>query len=80
VSSNALGDDGSAYVSWLERKDDRSARVVAGYITAAGSMGCAIEVASGGGMALGYPRLSRSAAGTLIAWGNDKVQIARLTK
>jgi hypothetical protein len=79
-SSVVLIDNGSAYVSWLERKDDGSARVMARYVPTAGSMGPAVEVASGGRMALGYPRLSHSAAGTLIAWGNNKLQTARLAK
>jgi BNR repeat-like domain len=80
-TSVALADDGSAIVSWLERKDDASARILVRHVTpGGGAVGPAAEVASGGRMALGYPRLSYSAAGTFVAWGNSKVQTARFEK
>jgi hypothetical protein len=81
-TSLALDDQGNAVVSWLEQGGTAGARVMARSISTAGVAGPVIQVAEGGQMALGYPRLSRSAGGTLIAWGNakpgSKLETARL--
>lgn len=79
-TSLALDDQGNGTVSWLEQGGVAGTRVMARSVTAAGKMGPLTQVAEGGRMALGYPRLVRSGSGTLIAWGNGKpgVQIARV--
>ena len=77
-----LDDGGNAIVSWLERAADGSARVLVRQVSPAGVAGPVAEVAHGERQSLGYPRLSYSAGGTFIAWGNakpgSKVQTARL--
>jgi BNR repeat-like domain len=81
-TSMALDDQGNATISWLEQGGAAGARVLARSVSTAGATGPVIQVAEGGRMALGYPRLFRSAAGTYIAWGNAKpgakVDTARL--
>ena len=79
-TSLALDDQGNAVVSWLEQGGAPGTRVLARSISAAGAPGPVVQVAEGGRMALGYPRLFRSATGTFIAWGNEKpkAQTARL--
>lgn len=79
-TSVALDDDGGAIVSWLERKDAGSVRILVRKVTAAGAPGPVVEVAAGGKQALGYPRLVHGAGGTFIAWGGAGVQVARLSK
>jgi len=50
-------------------------------VTAAGVAGPVVEVAKGGKMALGYPKLFHNGSETFIAWGSTKqVQTASLTK
>lgn len=70
-TSLALGEDGGAIVSWLERSPE-GAKVMVRRVSAAGAAGPAIEVAKGGRMALGYPKLFHHGSDTLIAWGNGK--------
>ncbi len=81
-TSLALDDQGNAVVSWLEQGGAQGTRVLARSVAAGGTTGPVIQVAEGGRMALGYPRLFRSAAGAFIAWGNGrpglKVDTARL--
>jgi hypothetical protein len=81
-TSMALDDQGNATISWLEQGGAAGARVLARSVSTAGATGPVIQVAEGGRMALGYPRLFRSAAGTYVAWGNAKpgakVDTARL--
>jgi hypothetical protein len=76
----ALDDDGSAIVSWLEQGKDNAARVLAREITAAGVAGPVVQLAEGGRMALGYPKILHSNNGTFIAWGGSKMQTAQLKK
>jgi hypothetical protein len=77
-ASVVLGDDGGATVSWLEQAGSGDTNVVVRKISTNGAAGPAIQVATGGRQALGYPRLIHSAAGTFIAWGGNKIQTARL--
>ncbi|PWU10839.1 MAG: hypothetical protein C5B51_03690 [Terriglobia bacterium] len=79
-TSLTLDDDGSAIVSWLEQGKDNAARVLARAITAAGVAGPVVQLAEGGRMSLGYPKLIHSSAGTFIAWGGSKMQTAQLKK
>ncbi len=76
----ALDEDGGAIVSWLEQSPE-GARVLVRRVTAAGVAGPLVEVAKGGRMALGYPKLFHNGSDTFIAWGNPKhVETASLTK
>lgn len=76
----ALDEDGGAIVSWLEQ-DAAGARVLVRRVTAAGVAGPVVEVAKGGKMALGYPKLFHNASDTFIAWGSSKhVETASLGK
>jgi hypothetical protein len=78
-TSMALDDDGGAIVSWLEQ-DPAGARVLVRRVSAAGVAGPIVEVAKGGKMALGYPKLFHHGTETFIAWGNAKhVETASLT-
>jgi hypothetical protein len=67
----ALADDGGAIVSWLQRTPE-GATVMVRRVSAAGVAGPVVEVAKGGKMALGYPKLFHNGSETLIAWGNAK--------
>lgn len=80
--TSAFLDDGGAIVSWLEQgTGGGAARVVVRRISFAGAAGPVLQVAEGGRMALGYPRLFHSGADTFIAWGDPKqLQTARLQK
>ena len=50
-------------------------------VSAAGVAGPAVEVAKGGKMALGYPKLFHNGSETFIAWGNPKhIETASLAK
>ncbi|HTW65458.1 MAG TPA: sialidase family protein [Bryobacteraceae bacterium] len=76
----AMEEDGGAIVSWLERSPE-GAKVMVRRVTATGVAGPAVEVAKGGKMALGYPKLFHHGNDTFIAWGNSKhVETASLTK
>jgi hypothetical protein len=76
----ALDEDGGAIVSWLEQSSE-GARVLVRRVTAAGVAGPVVEVAKGGKMALGYPKLFHDGSDTFIAWGDPKhVQTASLAK
>jgi len=76
----ALDEDGGAIVSWLEQSPE-GARVLVRRVTAAGVAGPVVEVAKGGRMALGYPKLFHNGNDTFIAWGDPKhVETAALTK
>ena len=77
-TSIALNEDGSATVSWLERGTSGNARVLVRRVTSAGAAGTVLEVAAGGRMELGYPRILHAGGGTFIAWGGEKLQTARL--
>ena len=81
-ASTALEDGGGAFVSWME-EGDKSSRVVARFISAAGVAGPVIQIAQGSTQSLGYPRLLHAGNENWIAWGNSattKVQTARLMK
>jgi BNR repeat-like domain len=79
-TSMALDEDGGAIVSWLEQSAE-GARVLVRRVTAAGAAGPVVEVAKGGRMALGYPKLFHNGSDTFIAWGNPKhVETASLAK
>jgi BNR repeat-like domain len=76
----ALDDDGGAIVSWLERSPE-GAKVLVRRVTPAGVAGPVVELAKGGRMSLGYPKLFHNGSETLVAWGAAKhVQTASLTK
>jgi hypothetical protein len=76
----ALDEDGGAIVSWLEQSPE-GAKVLVRRVTPAGAAGPVLEVAKGGKMALGYPKLFHNGGETFIAWGSTKqVQTASLTK
>jgi hypothetical protein len=80
--STSLTDDGGAFVSWIE-EGDKSSRVLARFVSAAGAAGPPVPVAQGSTQSLGYPRLLQSGKETWITWGNSakgKVQTARLVK
>jgi hypothetical protein len=75
----ALDEDGGAIVSWLEQSPE-GARVLVRRVTAAGVPGPIVEVAKGGRMALGYPKLVHNGSDTFIAWGNpNHIETASLT-
>jgi BNR repeat-like domain len=75
----ALDEDGGAIVSWLEQSPE-GARVLVRRVTAAGAAGPIVEVAKGGKMALGYPKLFHNGSDTFIAWGTTKrIETASLT-
>ena len=76
----ALDEDGGAIVSWLEQ-NPAGARVLVRRVSAAGVAGPILEVAKGGKMALGYPKLFHNGSETYIAWGDPKhVQTASLAQ
>ncbi|HYM08101.1 MAG TPA: hypothetical protein VEU11_16230, partial [Terriglobales bacterium] len=77
-TSVVLEDSGAATVSWLQQSAGGDAQVMARQISTAGAAGPAVQVATGGRQALGYPKLVHSAAGTFVAWGAAKPQTARL--
>ena len=82
-TSAALAEDGTAFVSWLQQAEGGAARVMARAVSAAGAAGPAVQVAEGGRMGLGYPRISVSGPETWIAWSDPnggKLQTARLKK
>jgi hypothetical protein len=74
--------DAGAIVSWLEQgAGGGAARVLVRPISFAGTVGPVVQVAEGGRMGLGYPRLLRAGSDTFITWGDPKqVQTARLKK
>lgn len=78
-ASAVLDDDGSAIMSWLEQGGG-AARVMVRRISASGVAGPVTQVAQASRMDLGYPRLLHAGSETWIAWGNTKVQTARLGK
>jgi len=79
-TSLALDDDGGAIVSWLEQSPE-GARVLVRRVSAAGAAGPIVEVAKGGKMALGYPKIFHNGNDTLVAWGSPKhVETASLAK
>jgi hypothetical protein len=81
-ASTVLTDDGGAFVSWIE-EGEKSSRVLARFVSAAGVAGPAAQVAEGSTQSIGYPRLLRAGQETWIAWGNSangRVQTARLVK
>jgi hypothetical protein len=75
-------DDAGAIVSWLEQgAGGGAARVLVRQISFAGAAGSVVQVAEGGRMGLGYPRLLHSGSDSFITWGDPKqVQTARLKK
>ncbi len=82
ASPESPPDDGGAFVSWIE-EGDKSNRLLARFISAAGVAEPVSEIAQGSTQSLGYPRLLHAGKETWIAWGNSastKVQTARLTK
>jgi hypothetical protein len=77
-TSLALDEDGGAIVSWLEQSPE-GARVLVRHVTAAGVAGPVLEVAKGGKMALGYPKLFHNGNDTFVAWcGPKHVETASL--
>jgi hypothetical protein len=80
-ASTALTDDG-AFVSWIE-EGERSARVLARFVSSAGTAGPVAQIAEGSRQSLGYPQLLHAGNETWIAWGDSpkaKLQTARLVK
>ncbi|MBV9768667.1 MAG: exo-alpha-sialidase [Bryobacterales bacterium] len=79
-TSLALDEDGGAIVSWLQQSPE-GARVLVRRVTPAGVAGPIVEVAKGGKMALGYPKLFHHGNETFVAWGNAAhVETASLAK
>ena len=80
--TSAVLDEGGAIVSWLEQgAGGGAARVLVRQISFTGSAGPVVQVAEGGRMGLGYPRLFHSGGDTFVAWGDPKqLQTARLKK
>ena len=79
-TSMALDEDGGAIVSWLEQSPE-GARVLVRRVSAAGVAGPVVEVAKGGRMALGYPKLFHNGNDTFVAWGDPKhIKTAALAK
>jgi hypothetical protein len=82
-TSIALAEDGTAFVSWLQQAEGGAARVMARAVSSAGAAGPALQVAEGGRMGLGYPRIAVSGTETWIAWSDPnggKLETARLKK
>jgi len=81
-ASVALDADGTAYVSWLEDSAKGPTRLLVRTVSPAGAAGTPVQLAEGGRMTLGYPKIFHSPAGTLVAWGNgrpgEKIQTARV--
>lgn len=78
-TSMTLKEDGGAIVSWLERSPE-GAKVLVRQVSAAGVAGPVLEVAEGGRIALGYPKIFHLGNDTLIAWGSAKhIETASLT-
>jgi hypothetical protein len=80
-ASTALTGD-RAFVSWIE-EGERTARVLARFVSSAGAAGPVLQVAEGSRQSLGYPQLLQAGTETWIAWGdsaNAKLQTARLVK
>jgi len=76
----ALDEDGGVIVSWLEQSPE-GAKVLVRRVTSAGAAGPVLEVAKGGKMALGYPKLFHNGSETFIAWGSSKhVETASFAK
>jgi hypothetical protein len=71
-TSIALAEDGTAYVSWLERGNENAARVLVRAVSPNGSTGPTVQLAEGGRMALGYPRVINVGQETWVAWGSPK--------
>jgi hypothetical protein len=78
-TSVILDDDGSAVVSWLEQGAE-GARILLRGVARSGNLGAVREVARGTRQSLGYPRMLHAGKETWIAWGNSRVQTARLMK
>lgn len=81
-ASTVLTGDGGAFVSWIE-EGDKSNRILARFVSAAGIASPPIQIAEGSTQSLGYPRLLQAGDETWIAWGNSsngRVQTARLAK
>jgi hypothetical protein len=79
-TSMALDEDGGAIVSWLEQSPE-GARVLVRRVTGAGVAGPVVEVAKGGRMALGYPKLFHNGNDTFVVWGNAQhIETAALAK
>jgi hypothetical protein len=79
-TSVALGEDGTAIVSWLQQGDGGTTQVLARTVPSTGAAGPVLKVAEGGRMALGYPRVFHEGAESWIAWGGTNIQTARLKK
>jgi hypothetical protein len=81
-ASVALTDDGGALVSWIE-EGEKSSRIMARFVSAAGAAGPPTQIAEGSTRSLGYPRLLQVRKEAWITWGNSaegKVQTARLMR
>jgi hypothetical protein len=70
-ASTALRDDGGAIVSWIE-EGEKTSRVMVRAVSPAGAPGPPLQIAEGGRMSLGYPRLIHAGAETWISWGDAK--------
>jgi hypothetical protein len=81
-TSTALIDDRTSMVSWLERGNSGTAKLLVRQIDSAGAVGPTVQATEGSKQGLGYPRLTHSAAGTFIVWSDTagKLQTARIDK
>jgi hypothetical protein len=75
-----MDEGGGAIVSWLEQSPE-GAKVHVRRVAASGAAGPVVDVAKGGKMALGYPKLFHNGSETFIAWGTSKhIETASLAK
>jgi hypothetical protein len=81
-TSAILADDRTSTISWLERGPKGDAKVLVRQVSSTGTAGPTLQVAEGGQMGLGYPRLVLNSAGALIVWSAPgmKLQTAALSK
>jgi hypothetical protein len=71
-TSIALAEDGTAFVSWLQQGNANAAQVLVRAVSPSGTAGPVVQIAEGGRMALGYPRVINVGSETWIAWGSPK--------
>lgn len=74
-----LLDDGSAVVSWLERRTEGRGEVMVRRVPAAGAPSAAVSVAeTGSGRSTGVPQLVRDGDRLVVAWRDERVLTASL--
>jgi hypothetical protein len=72
-----LLDDGSAVVSWLERRSEGEGEVLLRRVSAAGAASAPVAIArTGSGRSTGVPQLVREGNRLVVAWRNERVLTA----